>query len=306
MAMRILLLTQPEARFRAGWHTSPILERNARKPVPTVIGPRTQLCGVILHPAGHTRSPAMHNAAFAALSIDAVYLAFDVAPPTLASALAGTRALGVRQLAVSIPHKESVIAHLDAIDATARRIGAVNTVTRDGERLVGANTDWLGVVRALERETELAGRDAVVLGAGGAARAAVFGLLERGARVRILNRSRERAERLAAELGASGAGGLDALADLHCDVLVNTTSVGLREDVSAVKAEAIPKHAVVLDAVYDPPRTRLLRDAASRGARGIEGKWWLVYQAAEQIRLWTDREAPIEAMAAAFDRAGEI
>ena len=273
--------------------------------MPTAIGPRTQLCGVILHPAGHTRSPAMHNAAFAALGIDAVYVAFDVPPPTLAAALAGARALGVRQLAVSIPHKQAVIAHLDAIDATARRIGAVNTVTRDGERLVGANTDWLGVVRALERETALAGRDAVVLGAGGAARAAVFGLLERGARVQVLNRSRERAERLAAELGASGAGGLDALADLPCDILVNTTSVGLREDASPVTAAVIPKHAVVLDAVYDPPHTRLLRDAESRGARSIEGKWWLVYQAAEQIRLWTGLEAPIEVMGAAFDRAGE-
>ena len=273
--------------------------------MPPAIGPRTQLCGVILHPAGHTRSPAMHNAAFAALGIDAVYVAFDVPPPTLAAALAGARALGVRQLAVSIPHKQAVIAHLDAIDATARRIGAVNTVTRDGERLVGANTDWLGVVRALERETALAGRDAVVLGAGGAARAAVFGLLERGARVQVLNRSRERAERLAAELGASGAGGLDALADLPCDILVNTTSVGLREDASAVTAAVIPKHAVVLDAVYDPPHTRLLRDAESRGARSIEGKWWLVYQAAEQIRLWTGLEAPIEVMGAAFDRAGE-
>jgi len=274
--------------------------------VPPAIGPRTQLCGVILHPAGHTRSPAMHNAAFAALGIDAVYVAFDVPPATLVAALAGARALGVRQLAVSIPHKEAVIAHLDAIDATARRIGAVNTVTRDGERMVGANTDWLGVVRALERETVLAGRNAVVLGAGGAARAAVFGLLERGARVQVLNRSRERAERLAAELGASGSGGLDALAELPCDILVNTTSVGLREDASLVAAEAIPKHAVVLDAVYDPPHTRLLRDAASRGARSIEGKWWLVYQAAEQIRLWTGREAPIEVMGAAFDRAGEL
>ncbi len=270
-----------------------------------MIGPRTQLCGVILHPAGHTRSPAMHNAAFARLGIDAVYVALDVAPNGLGAALVGARALGFRQLAVSIPHKEAVMAHLDAIDAIARRIGAVNTVTRDGEHLVGANTDWLGVVRALERETTLAGRDAVVLGAGGAARAAVFGLLERGARVQILNRNRERAEHLAAEMGASGAGGLDALAGLPCDVLVNTTSVGLREDTSPVIATAIPKSAVVLDAVYDPPRTRLLCDAESRGARVIEGKWWLVHQAAEQVRLWTGSEAPIEEMVAAFDRAGE-
>ncbi len=271
----------------------------------SAIGPRTQLCGVILHPAGHTRSPAMHNAAFSALGIDAVYVALDVSPDRLQPALAGVRALGFRQLAVSIPHKETVIPHLDAIDATARCIGAVNTVTRDGERLIGANTDWLGVVRALERETTISGRDAIVLGAGGAARAAVFGLLERGARVWILNRDRERAERLAVELGASGAGGLDALAGLPCEILVNTTTVGLREDVSPVMPTAIAKNSVVLDAVYDPPRTRLLRDAESRGARGIEGKWWLIHQAAEQIRLWTGREGPTDVMGAAFDRAGQ-
>ena len=268
------------------------------------IGPGTQLCAVILHPAGHTRSPAMHNAAFAALGVDAVYLAFDVAPAQLGAAIAGARALGVRQLAVSIPHKEAVMPFLDEVDATARRIGAVNTITRDGERLVGSNSDWLGVVRALERETELAGRDAVVLGAGGAARAAVFGLLERGARVRVLNRTRARAEQVAADLGASGAGSLEDLSQLRCDVLVNTTSVGLRADASPIPAAAIPKDAVVLDAVYDPPRTRLLRDAEARGARGVAGKWWLVYQAAAQIETWTGRGAPIEAMADAVDRAG--
>lgn len=268
------------------------------------IGPGTQLCAVILHPAAHTRSPAMHNAAFAALGVDAVYLAFDVTPAQLGTALAGARALGVRQLAVSIPHKEAVIPYLDSIDATARRIGAVNTITRDGERLIGSNSDWLGVVRALERETELDGRDAVVLGAGGAARAAVLGLLERGARVHILNRTRARAEQVAADLGANGAGLLEDLADLRCEVLVNTTSVGLRADASPIAAAAIPKDAVVLDAVYDPPRTRLLRDAEARGARGVAGKWWLVYQAAVQIEGWTGLPAPIETMAEAFDRAG--
>jgi len=268
------------------------------------IGPRTQLCGVILHPAGHTRSPAMHNAAFAALGIDAVYVAFDIAPAGLGEALSGARALGVRQLAVSIPHKQAVMPHLDAVDATARRIGAVNTITRDGKRMLGSNSDWLGVVRALERETQLAGCDAVVLGAGGAARAAVFGLLERGARVRVLNRTRVRAEQLVADLGANGAGSLADLGGLPCDVLVNTTSVGLRENTSPVPAAAIRKDAVVLDAVYDPPRTRLLRDAEARGARGVAGKWWLVYQAAEQLAAWTGRDAPIETMADAFDRVG--
>lgn len=267
------------------------------------IGPRTQLCGVVLHPAGHTRSPAMHNAAFAALGIDAVYLAFDVAPSVLAAAVAGARALGVRQLAVSIPHKEAMLPLCDEVDATARRIGAVNTATLREGRLVGTNTDWIGVVRAIERHTAIQGREAVVLGAGGAARAAVFGLLERGARVRILNRTRARAERLAEELGAASSGTLDELAQHRFDLLVNTTSVGLRQDASPVQAQAIPAGCVVLDAVYDPANTRLLRDAAALGAEPIEGKWWLVHQAAEQVRTWTGAAAPVDVMADAFDRA---
>ena len=266
----------------------------------------TALCGVILHPAGHTRSPAMHRAAYAALGLDAVYLAFDVRPERLGDAVRGARALGVRQLSVSLPHKEAVIPLLDAVDETARRIGAVNTIVRDGERLVGWNTDWLGAVRALERERALGGATAVVLGAGGAARGVVYGLLERGARVVVLNRSAARAEELARALGAHGAGPLADLGRHPCDVLVNTTSVGLRADESPVEAAAIPAGALVMDAVYDPERTRLLRDAAARGARPLGGKWMLVLQAAEQIRLWSGREAPVDLMADAFDAAGVL
>lgn len=246
----------------------------------------------------------MHNAAFERLRLDAVYLAFDVPPARLAAAVAGARALGIQQLAVSIPHKEAILAHCDSVDPTARRIGAVNTVTRRDGELVGSNTDWIGVVRALEAEISLAGREAVVLGAGGAARAAVYGLLERGARVRILNRSVERAERLAADLGAAGAASLDQLSAIPHEVLVNTTSVGLREDASPISADAIRPGSVVLDAVYDPPQTRLLREARARGARTVGGRWWLIHQAAEQLRAWTGLEAPIDAMAEAFDRAG--
>ena len=205
---------------------------SARRPVSA----RTALCGILLHPAGHTRSPAMHAAAYAALGFDAVYLAFDVPPAGLEDAMRGARALGVRQLAISLPHKQAVMAHLDEVEPTARRIGAVNTVTRAGDALVGANTDWLGAVRALEPALPLRGARAVVLGAGGTARAVVFGLLERGARVRVLNRSPERARRLADELGAETAGTLGDLAASPYDLLVNTTSVGLREDASPVDA----------------------------------------------------------------------
>ena len=267
------------------------------------ISPATALCGIVLHPAAHTRSPAMHNAAYAALGLDAVFLAFDVEPSRLAQAIAGARALGLRQLAVSIPHKESVLALLDEVDETARRIGAVNTVTlRDG-RLCGSNTDWIGLARALEREIELAGRRAVVLGAGGTARAATFALRERGARVAVLNRTVERAEALIRELGAEDAGPLDALEKLDYDVLVNTTPVGLASDASPVPPSALRRGAVVLDAVYDPPDTRLLRDARARGARPVSGKWMLIEQAVEQIRLWSGKTPPSEVLARAFDGA---
>ncbi len=249
----------------------------------------------------------MHNAAFRALGLDAVYLAFDVAPDGLADALAGARALGVRQLAVSIPHKVEVLTHADHVDATARRIGAANTLTLREGRWLATNTDWIGALRALELQAgvELAGARVVVLGAGGTARAVVYGLLEREAHVTVLNRTRRRAEHLAELLGGGevAAGSLDELAQVPHDVLVQTTSVGLGEDRSPVDREALVSGSVVLDAVYAPERTRLLRDAEQRGARTVGGKWMLIHQAAEQLRLWTGREAPIEVMAQAFDAA---
>ncbi len=264
----------------------------------------TALCGIVLHPASHTRSPAMHNAAFAALGLDAVYLPFDVPPQHLGRAIDGARALGMRQLAVSIPHKVAVMDHLDEVEETARRIGAVNTVTRTGRRLVGANTDWLGAMRALEREVDLKGVRAVVLGAGGTARALVHGLVERGARVVVLNRTPARAAVIADELGADGAGPLSDLSGTPHEVLVNTTTVGFGRDESPVEPSAIAAESVVMDAVYEPEKTRLLSDAEQRGARIISGKWMLVYQAAEQLALWTGREAPIRVMEEAFDSGG--
>ncbi len=265
----------------------------------------TALCGILLHPAGHTRSPAMHGAAYAALGIDAVYLAFDVPPARLAAALRGARALGIRQLAISLPHKQAALAHVDELEDTARRIGALNTITLVGERWLGSNTDWIGAVRALESERPLAGARAVVLGAGGTARAVVFGLLARGAHVHVLNRHPERARLLASELGAQASGSLADLAHTPHDVLVNTTSVGLRDDASPVDAGALRAGTVVMDAVYEPLRTRLLRDAEARGARTLSGKWMLIHQAAEQFRLFTCREAPLPALIEGFDSAAD-
>ena len=272
----------------------------------TRIDPETALCGVVLHPAGHTRSPAMHNAAFRALGTNAVYVAFDVPPDRLAAAIAGMRALQIRQLAVSIPHKVAVLDLVDEVDDTARAIGAANTVTlRDG-RLHATNTDWRGVTDALlrARPDGLDGARAVVLGAGGTARAAIHGLRSAGCSVTVLNRTESKARALADELGAVASGSLADCGDLpEWDLLVNTTSVGLRDHASPLAAEAIRPGTVVLDAVYDPPRTRLLEDAATRGAETVEGKWMLVHQAAAQLQLWTGQKAPIEVMAEAFDTA---
>ena len=155
----------------------------------------------------------MHRAAYAARGMNAQYEAFDVPPDMLGASIAHARETGMRQLAVSIPHKQTVMEYLDEIDATALAIGAVNTVTRCDGRLVGANTDWIGAVRALERECELAGRRAVVLGAGGTARAVAFGLLKSGASVCVLNRTEAKAVALADDLGAHGAGALSTVAE---------------------------------------------------------------------------------------------
>jgi len=204
---------------------------------------------------------------------------------------------------------------VDEVDPVARAIGAINTVTRVQDRWIGTNTDWLGALRALEREGPIEGRRAVVLGAGGGGHALAYGLCQRGCEVFVLNRTVKRAEALVEALGAAGAGGLGELERLAPDILVNTTTVGMNEAVSPVDAAAIPKTGVVMDAVYTPARTKFLLDAESRGARVVLGKWMLVYQAIEQLRIWTsmsvdppasqDLEKVVNVMAEAFDRAGE-
>jgi shikimate dehydrogenase len=149
----------------------------------------TAVCGVVLHPAGHTLSPLIHAEAYRELELDAVYLPFDVAPDELVAAVAGMRALRLRQLSVSLPHKEAVLALADRVSPAARRIGAANTLTRIDDVLVADNTDWLGVVRSLEPHGPWAGRRATVLGAGGGARAVAYALAELGLQVTVVNAS---------------------------------------------------------------------------------------------------------------------
>jgi shikimate dehydrogenase len=257
--------------------------------------------GLIGNPVGHSLSPPMHEAAYDDLGIDARYVTFEPAEDAAASAIESAATLGVRGLNVTIPFKQAV---LDAVepDDLAARIGAVNTVDFSGGRPTGHNTDAIGAVRALrEHDVTLSGT-AVVVGAGGAGRAIAFGLADEGMTVEIANRTVEKAESLAADVPGASGHGLDALGDLlpSADVLVNATSVGMDEDATPVGTEHLHAELAVLDAVYSPVETRLLRDAAAAGARTVDGAWMLLYQGVAAFERWTGRDAPVDVMNAAL------
>ena len=261
-------------------------------------------CAVMLHPAGHTLSPVLHEAAYRELGLDAEYAVWDVPAEGLGAALERMRSEGLRQLSVSLPHKEALLARADRVGPHAARIGAANTLTHVDGALVAENTDWLGVRRTLEPLGPWDGRPATVLGAGGAARAVVYALGELGAAVTVVNRTRSRAERLAADLGGHVGTGEEPF-----DLLVNATSVGMapHDGATPFPAERLRDAATVFDTVYRPLETRLLREARERGCRTCDGLDMLVYQAVEQLRLWAGeapaasvlRRAALEALAAA-------
>lgn len=259
---------------------------------------RLTLCGSLsLHPVG--TGAAMHLAGYRALDLPFTYVPFGITD--LAGAIAGMRALGLRGLGISMPWKQDVLPLLDAVEPTAARIGAVNTVVNDGGKLTGHNTDWLGAVRALEELGPLAGRRVLLLGGGGAARAVAFGLHERGATLVLANRSPERIASLSAELGAS-VRGLDETAHLgDYDIVVNATSLGMAtggdtEGQCPVPADALRPGLVVMDIVYKPLITPLIERARAAGATAIPGGRMLLHQAAAQFQLYTGHDAPLAAM----------
>jgi shikimate dehydrogenase len=254
--------------------------------------------GLIGNPVGHSLSPSMHEAGYEALGIDARYVTFEPAPDDVGAAIEGATALGVAGLNVTIPFKQDVLDHVEPDDLAAR-IGAVNTVDFSGDRPTGHNTDAAGVLRAFERhDVDVAGRQAVVVGAGGAGRAAAFALADAGADVSIANRTVDNAHDLADDVPGATGHGLDALGELlaDADVLVNATSVGMQEDATPVPAEALHGDLAVLDAVYRPLETRLLRDAAAAGATSIDGAWMLLFQGVEAFERWTGEDAPVDEM----------
>jgi shikimate dehydrogenase len=267
---------------------------------------KTRLVGLLGHPVQHSQSPLMHNAAFAEKQLPFAYAAFDVQPELLAEAVAGIRALGLRGVNVTIPHKVAILPLLDEIDPLAQRIGAVNTVVNDNGRLIGYNTDGMGYVRSLVEETGLTLGDQVVtmLGAGGAARAVAFTLAEKGVKeIRILNRSREKAALLAEHVGSivptkvlDAADGKAAVADTT--LLVNTTSIGMHPHVDEMPIPAEWLHAdlIVSDLIYNPLETKLLKEARQIGAKVHSGVGMFVNQGALAFELWTGEQAPSDLM----------
>ena len=260
------------------------------------INGKTVIHGIMGDPVAHSLSPAMHNAAFAELGLNCVYVAFPV--KDVKSAMDGFRALGVKGVSVTIPHKQAVIFWLDEIDPVAVKIGAVNTLlVRNDRTIKGFNTDWLGANRALEEHLDLSGKTILLLGAGGSARAIGFGLIEAGARVMIASRTQKSGEQLAQSLDCDWHP-LSAVATLSADGLVNATSVGMapQDQDSLVPRPSLASYPVVMDIVYSPLKTRLLREAAEAGCITINGLAMLLYQGVAQFELWTGRKAPVGIM----------
>jgi len=258
---------------------------------------KTVLHAVFGHPVGHSLSPFMHSRAFAELGLNCVYLAFDVTD--IGAAMQAVRTLSMRGASVTIPHKLAVMEHLDEVDETARKMGAVNTVINENGRLLGKNTDGLGAVMALEEKTSLAGKSLLLLGSGGAARAVAHAVKNAGAAVSIAHRPEDakEAETLAGEVEARTLLLSEASGEV-CDVAVNATPLGMSPNVdeTPVSPGFFRPGMVVMDVVYNPLETRFLREAKQKGCETVDGAAMFVYQGAAQFTLWTGRKAPYELM----------
>lgn len=268
------------------------------------------IVGVFGFPVAENPTGVMQNAAFQALGLNWLYLNFEVTAEHLAAAVQGMRALNnFRGVNLTIPHKVAVLSCLDEIAPSAQVIGAVNTVRRDGDRLVGENTDGKGFMRALgdDADIDATGVHAVVLGAGGAARAIAVELALAGAgEITVVNRSVERGEMLARLLNEQTPARADFVAwqDMYrvpegVDLLINATSIGLYpniDDTPELDFDSVTPGMVVCDVIPNPPNTPFLRQAAARGAATIDGLGMLVYQGAIAFKMWTGYDAPVEVM----------
>lgn len=264
---------------------------------PSTINHSPSTVGLIGWPVEHSRSPAMHNAAFAALGLDWHYILLPTPPDHIEAVMARLRSGELLGANVTIPHKQAVLPFLDEIDPAAQAVGAVNTIVRRAERLIGFNTDTLGFQRALlETGSAVQDQPCAVLGAGGSARAVVHVLNELGGRITIYARDVSQARALHGD-----ARSLAALPEIDpaTRLIVNTTPVGLSPNVTASPWPAsvpFPAQALVFDLINNPPRTRLMQQAEQAGLRAVNGWSMLVYQGAAAFELWTGREPPVDVM----------
>jgi shikimate dehydrogenase len=281
------------------------------------INAKTQLCGLLGNPVEHSLSPAIHNAAFEKLGLNFVYLAFRV--EDIAGAIRGIRALGnVRGFSVTIPHKVAVIPHLDEVETTARHIGSVNTIVVEKGKLTGYNTDATGSLRALrDGGVRLEGQRVLMLGSGGAARAIAFALAADPAGtgiagLTILGIDEPERQGLVRDLRArtklpvqDGPISEESLRRGIRDsaILVHCTPQGMHPKVeeTCVPAALLNPHLTVMDIVYNPPETRLLREAKAAGCRTIRGLEMFLHQAVAQFELWTQLAAPANVMRAVLE-----
>jgi len=256
--------------------------------------PETRVCASIANPV----SPLgclMHNVAFEHLKLNYVYFAFTVTD--VENAVKGMRALNFRGFSVSMPHKIAVMKYLDNVDETAKAIGAVNTVINDDGVLTGYNSDWIGAITALKEATKIQGNKVLVVGAGGAARAIVYGLSKEGANFKIINRTVTKAKELAKKYNAES-GGLEELKNLsNYDIVMNTTPVGFKNP----KDSPIPKNLLsskqtVFDVVFMPLESKLIQEAKEIGCKTTPGWKMLLYQAVWQFEKYTGKKAPVEVM----------
>ena len=247
------------------------------------------------NPVAHSLSPTMHNTAFREMNIPGEYVPFCV--ENIEDAVRGVRGLNIRGVSVTIPFKTAVMAYLDETDDEALKVGAVNTIVNRGGRLTGHNTDWLGLILTLREAMEIKGKTFVVLGAGGTARAALFGVLREGGMPVIVNRTREKGEQLAKEWGCPFYP-LEEIGKITAEVLINTTPVGMAPDTgrSPIPREVLTGYRWVMDVIYNPWKTKLLRDAEDSGCTVLPGLEMFVHQGAEQLKLWTGREPPRDLM----------
>ena len=271
----------------------------------------TNIVGLIGHPVEHSFSPPMHNAAFQYLGMDYAYVAFDVNPNDLSSAIEGAKSLNIKGFNVTIPHKIEVMQYLNELDEVASLIGAVNTI--DFKNLKGYNTDGIGAVRAIEEVSPIKDKDVIVAGAGGASRAISFYLAKFGASsITILNRNVDKAQNLAMDVLKSdliGDVSSDSISQINgylgnADILVDTTPLGMDphiDDAPIARADNMHENLVVFDAVYNPNETILIKETIKAGAKPVYGIKMLLYQGAESFKIWTGQDAPIDVMEKALN-----